>query len=159
GPIRADTSVPENESSDFIDFVFNIGQPPDRQFGGGTYGFGKTISYLVSRCRTVLIHTVTEHRGRPEHRLIGQAIGRQYSHANRNFTGRHWWGKVREHGIEPVTGRDAERITRALGLPDLSAAGGGTTLAILAPDLGPRTPLQAATFMANAIAWNFWPKM
>ena len=75
------------QTTDFVDLVFNIGQPPDRQFGGGTYGFGKTITFLVSRCRTVLVHTVTEHRGRLEHRLIARAVGHQYSYRSCNFTG------------------------------------------------------------------------
>lgn len=159
GPVRADKPVPEGEPRDFIDLIFNMGQPPDREFGGGTYGFGKTISYLVSQCRTVVTHTVTLHRGRLEHRLIAQAIGHQYAFRSTNYTGRHWWGAGKSHGIEPVTGKTAARLAAALGLPDLEAAGGGTTLAILAPSLEERTPRQAATFMANALTWNFWPKM
>jgi hypothetical protein len=159
GPIRADTPAAKGIPTDFVDLVFNIGQPPDRKFGGGTYGFGKTISYLVSQCRTVIIHTVTLHRGRLEHRLIAQAVGHQYAYRSRNFTGRHWWGPVKPHGVEPLTGRSAARLASALGLPDIEAEGGGTTLVVLAPDFTGRQPQQAATFMANALTWNFWPKM
>ena len=159
GPIRADTKPAEGESTDFVDLVFNIGQPPDHKFGGGTYGFGKTISYLMSRCRTVVIHTVTEHHGKLQHRLIAQAIGRQYSYEEKNYTGRHWWGSAQPHGVEPITGEAAEGLASLLGLPDLKAAGGGTTLVILDPDLTGKTPEQAATFLANGLTWNFWPKM
>ncbi len=159
GPVRADTPVPAGSCTDFVDLVFNIGQPPDREFGGGTYGFGKTISYLVSRCRTVIIHTVTENKGVLEHRLIAQAVGGQYSYKSRNFTGRHWWGTMKPHGVEPLVGRAAAKLAAALGLPDIEAAGGGTTLVVLAPDLSGKTPAQATTFLANALAWNFWPKM
>ena len=158
GPLRADQPAQPGESTDLVDLVFNIGQPPDKP-GGGTYGFGKTISYLVSTCRTVLIHTVTVHRGATQHRVIGQAIGRQYTHEGKNYTGRHWWGTVGEHRVEPVTGDPASSIARELDLPEIEAHGGGTTLVILDPDLGARSPHQAATFMANALAWNFWPKM
>ncbi|MDT5014773.1 MAG: hypothetical protein QOD39_933 [Mycobacterium sp.] len=159
GPIRADTPADAGEPTDFVDLVFNIGQPPDRELGGGTYGFGKTIAYLVSRCRTVVIHTVTENRGRLEHRFIAEAIGHQYAYRRRNHTGRHWWGVVKPHGIEPLVGRAAAKLAASLGLPDLEEAGGGTTLAVLAPDLGGRTPEQATTFLATALTWNFWPKM
>lgn len=159
GPLRADTPAGDDESTDFVDLVFNIGQPPDRTLGGGTYGFGKTISYLVSRCRTVIIHTVTEHRGKLQHRLIAQAVGHQYGYRSRNYTGRHWWGAIKGHGVEPLTGKAAASLAAKLGFPDLESRGGGTTLAIVAPDLTGKRPEQAATFMAHALLWNFWPKM
>lgn len=159
GPIRADMPAPDGEPTDFVDLVFNIGQPPDREFGGGTYGFGKTISYLVSKCRTVVLHTVVERHGELEHRFIAQAVGNQYSHNHQNFTGRHWWGSATADGIEPVTGQAAESLASMLGLPDLGARGGGTSLLIVAPNLSQRDSQQATTFMANALSWNFWPKM
>lgn len=159
GPIRADTPADPAQSTDFVDLVFNIGQPRDSTFGGGTYGFGKTISYLVSRCRTVIIHTRTMDHGLPQHRLIAQAIGQQYCYQRRNYTGRHWWGRVRDTGaVQPLTGRVAEALAGALGLPSFEG-GTGTTIAIVAPDLGDRSPEQAMTFLAEALTWNFWPKM
>src|SRR5207244_3909548 len=42
GPTRADIVTQSGQRTDFADFMHNIGQPPDRRFGGGTYGFGKT---------------------------------------------------------------------------------------------------------------------
>src|SRR4051794_15491670 len=45
GPIRAD--VPPIGRSDFVDLVFNMGQPRNVEGSGGTYGFGKTIAYVV----------------------------------------------------------------------------------------------------------------
>jgi hypothetical protein len=158
GPVRADQPHAPGQPTDFIDLVFNIGQPPDKELGGGTYGFGKTIAYLVSSCRTVLIHSRTRWNGRWQHRLIAQTIGNQYQHNGATFTGRHWWGVPNSQGVEPVTSQTARELSERIGLPSFGA-GGGTTIAVLDPVLGSRTVDQAATLIANAIAWNFWPKM
>ncbi|MGY1722733.1 hypothetical protein [Blastococcus sp. SYSU DS0533] len=160
GPLRADRPPDTDAITDFVDLVFNIGQPSDKDLGGGTYGFGKTISYLVSDCRTVIIHTSTEHKGRIQQRLIAQTIGRQYAYKQRNYTGRHWWG-ARKNGeaIEPLTGDSARRLAARIGLPAFSGTETGTTIAILAPDLGDQTANQVANYIAEALAWNFWPKM
>jgi hypothetical protein len=159
GPVRADQPAQPGELTDFVDLVFNVGQPPDKEMGGGTYGFGKTISYLVSRCRTVIIHTSTEHAGRVQQRLIVQALGHQFSHAGRNYTGRHWWGDRSEHGIEPAVGDRAADIAGRLGIPAFEADECGTTIAVIAPDFGGRSSQDAMRFIAEALAWNFWPKM
>ena len=37
--------VPEEESTDFVDFMRNIGTPRDTDKGGGTYGYGKSWLY------------------------------------------------------------------------------------------------------------------
>jgi hypothetical protein len=160
GPVRADRPAAEGESTDFVDFVFNIGQPRDKELGGGTYGFGKTISYLVSRCRTVLIHTRTEAHGRLEHRLIAQAIGSHYSLRGENFTGRHWWGNVSDDNmLRPVTGAQAQKTAARIGLPEFEGSTTGTTIAIIDPDLGGRNSEVAVQFLAETLTWNFWPKM
>ncbi|RBY76276.1 hypothetical protein DQ239_14950 [Blastococcus sp. TF02-09] len=160
GPVRADRPAEDGDITDFADLVFNIGQPSDREMGGGTYGFGKTISYLVSRSRTVLIHTSTGNKGRTQQRLIAQTIGRQYSYRNRNYTGRHWWGVQRNDGsIEPLIGDAARRLAARIGLPGFATSETGTTIAILGPDLGGQSPEQVCNYIAEAIAWNFWPKM
>ncbi|MFP4512485.1 MAG: hypothetical protein ACLFRV_06020 [Acidimicrobiales bacterium] len=159
GGTRPDLDAPDDPHGRFANLVYFIGEAQGRTFGGGSYGFGKTISYLISQCRTVIIHTATEHNGRLEQRLIAQAIGNRYAHEGRHHTGRHWWGRTVDDRVEPVVDDEATALAQALGLPDLDAAGGGTTLAIVDPDLGDRDPSQACTFMANALTWNFWPKM
>jgi hypothetical protein len=160
GPLRADRSAEEGEETNFIDLVFNIGQPSNRELGGGTYGFGKTISYLVSGCRTVIIHTSTKYRGRVQQRLIAQTIGRQYDYKRRNFTGRHWWGRYgNDDAVEPLTDDSAKRLADRLGLPAFTAGETGTTIAVLAPDLAGREPRQVVNFITEALLWNFWPKM
>ena len=75
GPIRNDLAVDSGMGTDFIDLVFNIGAPRDAYLGGGTYGFGKTISYVASSVGTILIWSRCEGSSGLEHRLIGSAIG------------------------------------------------------------------------------------
>ena len=45
---------------DFIDLVLNVGQPPDKELGGGSFGYGKAAFYLASRARTVVIDSLCE---------------------------------------------------------------------------------------------------
>src|SRR5690606_26852557 len=54
GPTRADSAVTRNH--DFVSFVRNVGEPRDNELGGGTYGFGKGVFYLVSQAGTILVH-------------------------------------------------------------------------------------------------------
>lgn len=160
GPVRADRPASPGEPTHFVDLVFNIGQPSDKSMSGGTYGFGKTISFLISSCRTVIIHTNTRHDGGYEQRLIVQSVGQQYATGTRNFTGRHWWGVVGDRGaIEPLTGAAAGQMADGLGLPAFGPDECGTTIAVVAPDYGARTGAQAMQFIAEALLWNFWPKM
>lgn len=159
GPLRADLPAQPGQLSDFVDLVFNIGQPPDKAMGGGTYGFGKTISFLVSACRTVILHTSTMHEGRQQERLIASAIGNQFADGRRNFTGRHWWGALAEDRVEPATDESARHLAAEIGLPAFAPGELGTTIAIIAPQFGDRTDARAMRFMSDAIAWHFWPKM
>ena len=62
-------------------------------------------------------------------------------------------------GFEPLVGGDAERLAAAIGLPQFDDTDTGTTIAIVAPDFAERDALQAMRCIANAIVWNFWPKM
>jgi hypothetical protein len=94
GPIRNDLAVDPGMDTDFIDLVFNIGAPRDAYLGGGTYGFGKTISYVASSVGTVLIWSRCEGSSGLEHRLIGSAIGEGFNLRGLRFTGRHWWGNA-----------------------------------------------------------------
>ena len=41
GPVRA-TEVEKDQPSDYVDFILKSGSKRDKDFGGGTYGFGKS---------------------------------------------------------------------------------------------------------------------
>lgn len=161
GPTRADRP---GEPRDFVDFVRNIGQPPDKDFGGGSFGYGKAAFYIASAARTVIIDSLCRtDDGRLERRILGCALGQTFDIDGVPFTGRHWWGRM-EHGVpEPVTGRDAERIATALGLPARSDADDlGSTVLIISPSItieaGDGTDA-TMVFIAEAVTWNFWPRM
>ena len=166
GSTRAD--VLASGPSNFVDFVFNIGRPPDKAAGGGTYGFGKTIAYLVSSAWTVVIHSrTTDEDGAPLTRVMAAALGERYDRDGMIYTGRHWWGRMENDFVAPVQGDEADRIADSLGLPEFGDQT-GTNLMLLAPDWsdfeelgrGPReTSMMALQHIAEAICWNAWPKM
>lgn len=160
GPTRADR-VDEGDIRDFVDFVRNIGQPPDKDFGGGSFGYGKAAFYLSSKARTIVVDTLCDTPDGPERRLIGAALGANYAEGGRTYTGRHWWGRMVDGVPEPLIGDAANELAQLLGLPERHGRDGlGTTVAIIAPGGEPDgDPDRVMTFIADALLWNFWPKM
>lgn len=161
GPTRADVFEAER---DFVSFIRNIGEPRETALGGGTYGFGKGIFYLLSNAGTILVHSRcrTAHGGY-ETRLIGCTLWKSYvaseSGGNRRHTGRHWWGDTSDAVVEPLTGQDAEAVARRLGLRPFGPEETGTMVVVIDPILDELTPVEAAGYLAESIAWHLWPKM
>lgn len=160
GPTRADRFAGD-EPRDFIDFVRNIGQPPDKDFGGGSFGYGKAAFYIASAARTIVVDTLCKTANGLERRVMGAALGSNHIQDGRSYTGRHWWGAMVDGVVEPLTGADAERAASLLGLPDRQGAPGlGTTIAVVAPCIEPDGGSGSVMeFIAQAVVWNFWPKM
>lgn len=159
GPTRADIAPQPGEPSDFVDFLRNIGQPPDREFGGGTYGFGKAAFYLASKARTILVHTRCLVHGHIESRLIAAALGSQYEdELHTRFTGRHWWGRFDGDIADPVVGPEADEIARVLGMPISSAEDRGTSILLIEPDFEGASETAAFDGMRDTILRYFWPK-
>ena len=161
GPTRADRT---GEPRDFVDFIRNIGQPPDKDFGGGSFGYGKAAFYIASAAGTVIIDSLCgADDGRLERRILGCALGHTFDVEGVPFTGRHWWGRMEDGVPEPITGRDAEDIAASLGLPPRTGVEDlGTTVLIIAPSNTIETGdgIDATMdFIAEAVAWNFWPRM
>jgi len=161
GPTRADRP---GEPRDFVDFIRNIGQPPDKDFGGGSFGYGKAAFYIASAARTVIIDSLCRtDDNRLERRILGCALGHTFDVEGVPFTGRHWWGRMEDGVPEPVTGPGAEQIAADLGLPPRSGVGElGTTVLIIAPSITIETgdgTDATMEFIAEAVAWNFWPRM
>ncbi|MGY1703559.1 hypothetical protein ACI79C_03220 [Geodermatophilus sp. SYSU D00697] len=166
GPTRADQLAAGRR--DWISFVLNVGEKRDTAMGGGTYGYGKAVLYRLSRVGTILVYTRTldEETGVLSSRLIGIALGSSFdSHErvdaeSRPFTGRHWWGDVRDDHVEPLVGSEADDIARALGLTPFGPEESGTTLVVLDPDLDDFDDVEhAARHLAETIAWQLWPIM
>ncbi|NKY52039.1 hypothetical protein [Nocardia vermiculata] len=161
GPTRADEV--SDETRDFVAFLRNIGEPRDQKLGGGTYGFGKGILYLLSRCGTILVYTRCRYQGRIESRLMGASLWQSYqaeeSSGPRRYTGRHWWGAISDNVVEPLIGVDADVMANRLGLRGFGDAETGTTIAIVDPILDEREPVDTAQYLAETVAWHLWPKM
>ncbi|MGZ3147960.1 hypothetical protein ACVDFE_39460 [Lentzea chajnantorensis] len=161
GPTRADNAVTQNH--DFVSFVRNIGEPRDTALGGGTYGFGKGIFYLIAKSGSVLVHTRCRVKGGFETRLIGCAMWQSFvkgagAHATR-YTGRHWWGDNAGEVVEPLVGSAAEAMAHRLGLRAFGPDETGTSIVVIDPDLGDLASPDAANYLADTILWNLWPKM
>ncbi|NIK58247.1 hypothetical protein [Kribbella shirazensis] len=162
GPTRADTIQGGNH--DFVAFVRNIGEPRDKELGGGTYGFGKGIFYLLSSAGTVLLHTrCDDGTGRLQTRLIGCALWKSYVGADgtgeRRYTGRHWWGDVTSGIVEPLVDDAAAEMARRLGLEPFEDDETGTDVVIFDPELDDRDTEEVAQYLAETVAWQLWPKM
>lgn len=164
GPTRADLPAGD-EDPDFVNFVRNVGAARDTEQGGGTYGYGKTSLYRFSTCSTILIDTLTLHRGQPERRLIGCHLGERHDGVDANgapraFTGRHWWGQFDQDGfVEPALDGAADQVASALGMPDRARQHLGTTIAIVAPEFDTTDPDAIRAEITETLLLNFWPRM
>ncbi|OAH13401.1 hypothetical protein [Streptomyces jeddahensis] len=162
GPTRADDAV--GPDRDFVSFIRNIGEPRDTALGGGTYGFGKGIFYLLSKSGTVLVHSrCRTAQGGYETRLIGCTLWKSYVAAepqgDRRYTGRHWWGDTSGDVVEPLVGQKAEGTAQRLGLRPFGPHETGTTIVVVDPNLDDLESADAADYLAETIAWHLWPKM
>ncbi|WP_191302096.1 hypothetical protein [Lentzea cavernae] len=161
GPTRADSAVTQDH--DFVSFVRNIGEPRDTALGGGTFGFGKGIFYLIAKSGAVLVHTRCRVDEGFETRLIGCALWQSHVKGKGDkatrYTGRHWWGNNEGDVVEPLTGPDAEVMAHRLGLRAFEADETGTSIVVIDPEFGDRTPHEATSYLADTILWNLWPKM
>jgi hypothetical protein len=66
---------------------------------------------------------------------------------------------VTDDRVEPLTGREASDLAIRLGFPPFDGDETGLSMMVIAPRFDERTPQQTMTFIANALTWNFWPKM
>lgn len=163
GPTRADL-VAEGQPRHFVNLLRNVGQPNERQQSAGTYGYGKAAAYLASTVHTICVYTRWRGPGQPESRFIAAALGPDYrikqDRPDRGlYTGRHWWGRYRGNIVEPILNAEADELAAALKLPGFEPDEFGTTLLILAPQFGERSPEQAMRFMSLSFLWSFWPTL
>ena len=159
GPIN------QGAKRDFVDFVRNIGQPPDKDFGGGSFGYGKAAFYIASAS------TDDPHRHalpRCRRRLASDGSSAARSVTTSTMTG----------GRTPAGTGGGAWLTASLSLspakrpkrqrgrcrcPSGAAKpASARPIVIVAPDVAPDAedgsdPTMA--FIADTLAWNFWPRM
>lgn len=157
--------VPQtDESSDFVDFIRNIGSQRDTPYGGGTYGYGKSCLYAFSHCRAIVVDSVTRVAGVSMRRLMACRVASRYDVRDGpekgRYTGRHWWGRrLVDSRLEPASGADAESLSRALGMCSRGPEDLGTSILVLAPQLDCESLDDAARKAVRILLWYCWPKM
>ena len=161
GQTRADTAVRPGQSTDFIDFVRNIGRAESKRIGGGTYGFGKGVLYDASDVDTCMVYSQTVIDGVIENRFICMSVGEELVRDGNRFTGRHWWGDLNEGGIlEPLTGAVAREHALLLGLAKMAPDETGTSIAVIEPVLnGDQSIADVIGALSEAALMWAWPHM
>lgn len=122
GPYRATEVAEEGKPNNFNSFVFDIGTTKASESSGGTFGFGKTATFEVSRVHSVVYWTrCLNDSGQFEHRLIAASLHEPYAENKQRFTGAHWWGNLVPstsnpalEDIVPIVGEEAQRLGELL---------------------------------------------
>lgn len=159
GPVRNDHAIPTNSVTHFIDLIFNIGTSKGDPTSGGTYGFGKSIAYMVSEAGAIVVWSRCATDRGPEDRLIASAIGDVFDMDGFRYTGRHWWGRTVDDRPEPVVGPLAIELGQKLFAKPFEGDELGTSILILAPQLGEPGPEDDARVLTDAVLRNLWPKL
>ncbi|MFC5177864.1 hypothetical protein [Nocardioides taihuensis] len=159
GPVRNDLTIPEGSVTHFIDLIFNIGATKNDPTSGGTYGFGKSIAYMVSELGAVLVWSRCRTDAGVEDRLIASAIGEVFDMGGGRYTGRHWWGRVVDQRPEPLIGERARELAERVFSKKFVGGELGTSLLILEPRLGLPGPTDDADVLVDSVLWNLWPKL
>jgi hypothetical protein len=166
GPTRADRIPTGNQTTDFIDFMRNVGTSRDTLHGGGTYGFGKVSLYLASRCSTILVDSLAQGGDPGARRLMACHLGPSHHEAQpdgnmKRFTGRHWWGQPSLDGdfVDPAFDEFAVSAARAVGLPDREKGRSGTSIMILDPCVGEDPDDLIVGRIIENLLYFFWPRM
>jgi len=164
GPVLISDEDDESAESDYIDFVLKSGAKRDKALGGGTYGFGKTSFYKLSKISTIIIFTNTTYNNKKSTRLIIRSIGK----ASNTKTGVAFYGKkINEETIEPFQGEEAVNFAQSLGFSSFNNDETGTSIMVLFPNLGnnkdenstDRSDYQSFIYIISTLYWNLWPKM
>jgi hypothetical protein len=144
----------EGAKNRYISFLLNFGDSKHSAGDGGSYGFGRSITYRMSRSRFVIVYTRARNlSGELESRLIGSLLTGDFD----GHTGRHWWGSAKRETCQPLVGKKADDIATLVGAPVYGQDESGTTVLILDPVIEDLPSLMS--FIADSIVWNMWPKM
>lgn len=175
GPTQNSTKRAKDAPNDYADFILTVGAPPEDLQGGGSYGFGKTASYLASRCSTIVVWSRSRNGdGEMVERFIASAMGGVFDKEEQRFTGRQWWGDhprgPQPQGVlafEPIVGDEARQLGEAIFERRFEAEETGTSILVLG--FAPQGQLEddgedldlphVADRLADAVVRNLWPKL
>lgn len=165
GPTRADTPHDGSEPLNFINFLRNVGAKRDTHQGGGTYGYGKSSLYAMSRCSTIIVDSQTKCSGQGQRRFMGCHLGAAFDAVSdcgerRRFTGRHWWGILDgQDSVEPVLDAEAAELSSLVGMPARTDCQTGTSILIIDPEFPDEESRSASDDIIETVLWSFWPRM
>lgn len=118
----------------FANFFFKIGRSSDQQYGGGSYGLGRSIFFAASECNTAIAYSRFHEEGQLKSRLMAMTYSPTFTHNGREYSGRHWWcERVTDKVTYPVEGIEADAIADDLGLSRHFHQSTGTAILVLAP--------------------------
>ena len=142
GPTEANAS---GRRRNFTSFIRNVGQDEaasNASGRGGTFGFGKTVFFRVSKPRTFIAYSRTEDaEGKSVSRLMGVSLSRVNDTVHQ-YTGRHWWGVApvgnnqQEGYNQPLTGKAADDLAEAIGFTRYAESASGTAVMVIGPEFG-----------------------
>jgi hypothetical protein len=157
GVTRADRAPAEGTFNRYRRFLLNIGEQHHPELGGGAYGYGRSICFRASSCRTAVIYTRTDDDlDVPESRIVVVSYGPEFEKSSTRYTGRHWWTTAGSEGL-PTVGRKADQFAQSIGLKPYGENERGTTVAVIDPDLDMPSDEICET-LALSILYHLWPK-
>lgn len=175
GPISPDIAVKDGDPNNFNAFVFDIGSTKPLGRSGGTFGFGKTATFEVSRPHAVVYWTRCDRGdGVLEDRLIASALHKPYDVDGKRFTGAHWWGDPQSESIVPLCGPQATELAELLFETWFGEEETGTSILVIDPmvtlpevdeagqRVAVRSDLHASEIgrqVVDAMATSGWPKL
>lgn len=134
GPERPDIVTEGEISQNFINLTSSLGSDEKEKSNGGSYGFGKTAAFAISRARSVIYWSAYRtSEGDIDYRLLAVAFGDSYSYNGKRYTGRHWWGRRSDTNgvILPLSGVKARVLGESLFTRHFSLNETGTSVLIV----------------------------
>ena len=161
GPVRNDRAIPEHSVTHFIDLIFNIGATKGDPTAGGTYGFGKSIAYMVSEVGAIVVWSRCATDRGPQRTDSSRPRSATYSSWTATAIpvatgGAEPWKVAPNRSLAPPheTSAGSQLFAKPFGDDEL-----GTSILILAPEFGAPGPKDDAEVLTEAVLWNLWPKL
>lgn len=161
GVEQADEVTDLGRKNRYVGLCMTFGDAAKDAAGGGTFGFGKSVLWNVSRAQIVLFHSRFDPEplaGEVSSRLVGCALFDSHGHGGKRFTGRAFLGKNQgEEYTRPLTGDDADKLAAQIGfVPRENTADTGTSIAVVDSHFDTREHLEK---IREGIERYYWPRI